>query len=140
MNSLIGTAAVVMALSVVPAAAQTAATDFGKREYLNNCAVCHGTMGKGDGPAGMYTTPPAADLTTISKRSKGVFPFVRVYQVIDGTQATKGHGTREMPIWGKEYSKEGWKDWPILGTSKDIESYVQGRIVALIGYIHSLQN
>jgi mono/diheme cytochrome c family protein len=121
------------------AAAQTAATDIGKLEFNNNCAVCHGTTGKGDGPAGMYTTPPAADLTTISKRNNGLFPFARLYETIDGTRMAKGHGTREMPIWGNEYNAKAARMLGVFGTLRDQESFTRGRIVALIGYIYSLQ-
>ena len=139
MKTLIATAAVVTALISAPAAAQTQASDIGRVEFEANCAVCHGMSGKGDGPAAPYVTPSPANLITISKHNKGVFPFVRVYEVIDGTREIKGHGTRAMPIWGKEFSKEGWRYMHGFGTAQAAESYVQGLIVALIGYIHGLQ-
>ena len=41
------------------------------------------------------------DPTTLSRQNGGVFPFDRVYSVIDGRQAVKGHGSRDMPVWGK---------------------------------------
>lgn len=76
--------------------------DIGKREYDNNCIACHGADGKG----GIYvdflkTTPP--DLTQLTKANGGVFPLERVYGAIDGRQQVKSHGTREMPIWGRDY-------------------------------------
>jgi hypothetical protein len=49
-------------------------------------------------------TQKVADLTTNSKRNKGVCPFAHVYEVIDGRQDVKGHGSREMPVWCKWYS------------------------------------
>lgn len=129
----------VAALMSVPAMAQTAAPDVGKTEYLHNCAVCHGETGKGNGPMAGYGYQQVADLTTISKRNKGVFPFGRLYDVIDGRQMVKGHGSREMPIWGRQYNAKGWAKMYGLGSPEAAESYVQGRIVALIGYIYSLQ-
>jgi len=90
---------VVGALIVIPEIANAQAVDIGKSEYTNNCAVCHGVNGKGNGPMAVVLTTPPTDLTTISKRNGGVFPFARVYQVIDGsinsTQMIKAHGTRE---------------------------------------------
>jgi mono/diheme cytochrome c family protein len=139
MKSLIATAVFVAALMGGSAAAQTAAVDIGKHEYLDNCAVCHGVTGKGDGPMVKFGYQKAPNLTTLSKRNKGVFPFAHVYRVIDGRQEVKGHGTREMPIWGKEYSKEAWTQMHLFGAAFAAQSIVEGRIVALIGYIHSLQ-
>jgi mono/diheme cytochrome c family protein len=125
------------------AADKKLAIDPGKREYLNSCAVCHGTKGKleaGEGAAIDFLKTTPADLTTLSKRNGGVFPFERVYAVIDGRQAVKGHGSRDMPIWGDRYSHETVKaaeyyvDMPY-----DMEMYVRGRILALIDYLHRLQ-
>ena len=81
---------------------------------------------------------PVADLTTISQRNNGVFPFARIYGIIDGTEELKWHGTREMPIWGTQYTAKAFRTI-FENTPKDVESYVQGRIIALVGYIYSLQ-
>lgn len=35
----------------------------GKQIYAEKCAACHGAEGKGDGPVGTTTSPPASDLT-----------------------------------------------------------------------------
>lgn len=118
-------------------------SDPGKREYLNSCAVCHGAKGMleaGEGAAIDFLKTTPTDLTTLAKRNGGVFPFERVYAVIDGRQGVKGHGSRDMPIWGDRYSQETVKaaeyyvDMPY-----DMEMYVRGRILALIDYLHRLQ-
>lgn len=115
------------------------AQDIGKDEYLTSCAVCHGTSGKGGGPLEGWLKKPAADLTKIQKNNAGVFPFDRMYQIIDGRQAVAAHGTRDMPVWGAEYKYEaGWRMGVFL-TQKDVDSFIRGRIIALIGYIYSLQ-
>jgi hypothetical protein len=47
-----------------------------------------------------------AGLTRISARNGGSFPLTRVRRVISGEQALgAGHGTREMPIWGRIFSQ-----------------------------------
>jgi mono/diheme cytochrome c family protein len=139
MKSLIATAFFITVLTAVPAMAQTQASDIGKLEYTENCAVCHGTTGEGNGLiSGLMAFGPVADLTTISKRNNGVFPFARIYGIIDGTEEIKWHGTRQMPIWGTQYTAKGFRS-TFEATPSDIESYVQGRIVALVGYIYSLQ-
>ena len=113
--------------------------DFGKREFENHCSVCHGWEGKADGPYAyaqlLKTKIP--DLTTLSKKNNGVFPFQHVYQVIDGTEDLKAHGTREMPIWGTAYKadiEEAYFDVPFYS-----EAYVRAHILALIDYINRLQ-
>ena len=111
--------------------------DFGKREFENHCSVCHGWVGKGDGPYAyaqlLKTKIP--DLTMLSKKNNGVFPFQRVYQVIDGTEDLKAHGTREMPIWGRVYQEEESHYEIVLNP----EAYVRAHILALIDYINRLQ-
>jgi mono/diheme cytochrome c family protein len=114
-------------------------TDIGKNEYVLNCAVCHGDKGKGDGPLVALLKKPAADLTKIQKNNSGVFPFDRVYEIIDGREAVAAHGPREMPIWGDKYNNEAAGRMGIWVTTKDLESFVRGRILALVGYIYTLQ-
>ena len=114
--------------------------DLGKREYMERCAVCHGASGKGDGGAidVLKTTP--TDLTQLAKKNGGVFPFDRVYSVIDGRQPVKGHGTADMPIWGKAYSQETTKaDEHYADMPYNMEMYVRSRILALIDYLNRLQ-
>ena len=116
-----------------------AADDIGKREYDNNCAVCHGISGKGDGPYAGIIDTKTPDLTMLQKNNNGMFPFDRVYQVIDGRVEVKAHGTRDMPIWGNEYNAkaaEYYSDYPGFYSA---EGFIRGRIIALIGHIHSLQ-
>lgn len=115
--------------------------DIGKREFMNRCAVCHGQGGKGDGGAIDILKAAPADLTTLAKRNGGVFPVDRVYAVIDGREMVKGHGTRDMPIWGKEYLLETAKaDEHFAGMPYDMEMYVRSRILALIDYLNRIQS
>jgi len=113
--------------------------DIGKREYTENCATCHGASGKGDGPLAGIINQHISDLTVLSKENNGAFPFARVYEVIDGTREAKGHGTRDMPIWGSVYNERAPQWLGFDYTRDDAQAFVRGRILALIGYIQTLQ-
>jgi mono/diheme cytochrome c family protein len=123
-----------LALASAVVMAQRSA-DIGKREFDNNCAVCHGTSGKGGGPYVdlLKRTPP--DLTLMAKNNGGVFPIKRAFEVIEG--AGPGHGTSEMPIWGQRYkiaAAEYYIDVPY-----NEEAFVRTRILALVEYLSRLQ-
>lgn len=139
-NRKVTAAAVLWAVFACGQAIGADGKDAGKREYLNRCAVCHGPSGKGDGGALDILKVAPADLTMLSKKNGGIFPFDRVYAVIDGRQMMKGHGTRDMPIWGRELSMEGAKaDEYFAGMPYDMEMYVRSRILALIDYLNRIQ-
>ena len=115
--------------------AQTAAQEVagaGKPAFELYCATCHGRDAKGGGPASNLLTVKPADLTMISKKNDGKFPFWRVYGTIDGREDVKGHGTREMPIWGAEFRAQA-------GSSPVAQSQVRGRILELVYYLESIQ-
>jgi mono/diheme cytochrome c family protein len=131
-------AALGAALAVLPllASAQQKQIDVGKREYDANCAVCHGPAGRGDGPyAGLPFGVP--DITQLARRNGGVFPFQRVYETIDGTLLVKAHGTRDMPIWGRDYQARA--DEYYVDVPYSPEFYVRTRILALAEYVYRLQ-
>lgn len=115
----------------------TERVDFGREEYRENCLICHGEAGDGNGPYAHMLTKTASDLTKLARENKGVFPFARVYEIIDGREIVQGHGTRDMPIWGSAYrvlSGEAMFEVPY-----NPELFVRGRILALIEYISQLQ-
>ena len=112
----------------------------GQREYVNSCASCHGVSGKGDGAIAGFLTQTVPDLTTLSRDNGGVFPVSRLYEVIDGRAEVAIHGMRDMPVWGYEYNAQALGGW--LGeyaTGGDVAAFVNGRILALIEYISTLQ-
>jgi mono/diheme cytochrome c family protein len=82
----------------------------GELEYQRNCAVCHGTEGRGDGIMRRYLTLPPANLRQLAKNNGGKFPFWEVYRKIDGQTEVRTHGTREMPIWGDRFRAEAGSD------------------------------
>jgi mono/diheme cytochrome c family protein len=112
--------------------------DIGKVEYGQSCATCHGLDGKGKGSFSQALELSVPDITTLAKRNGGVFPVTRVYDVIDGREAVKAHGTRDMPIWGKHYSVSAEPRYDDYAYNP--EAAVRGRILALIDYLYRLQS
>ena len=108
---------------------------IGSAEYLNSCASCHGEGAKGDGNLGKYLNITPTDLTMLSKNNDGTYPFLRVFQTIDGRADTSGHGDRLMPVWGDRYSMDiGDKYGPFGG-----EAAVRARVLELVYYIQNMQ-
>lgn len=97
--------------------------------FQAHCATCHGSDARGKGPAApaLKTAPP--DLTRISERNGGKFPFTRVEKIISGENGSPAsHGSREMPIWGPVFGQIAW--------DQDLGSV---RIYRLAKYLESLQ-
>lgn len=111
--------------------------DVGKREYGQSCATCHGLDGKGRGSFAEALQLTVPDITVLSKRNGGVFPFSRVYDAIDGRNDIKAHGTREMPIWGRHFAVGAAPRYDDYGHNP--EAAARGRILAVIEYIYRLQ-
>lgn len=106
----------------------------GKTRYQQYCANCHGPAGKGDGEmAALFIFKPA-DLTQLKKKNNGEFPFWRVYRAIDGREIIRGHGTREMPLWGFVFQAEESANDPYFS-----EDAVRGRIWQLVYFLESIQ-
>lgn len=112
-------------------------TDLGRAEYRANCLNCHGETGDGNGPYAHLLNKTASDLTKLTRENGGVFPFARVYEVIDGREIFLAHGARDMPIWGNTYRIRSGE--AMFETHYNPELFVRSRILALIEYISRLQ-
>ena len=111
----------------------------GKREFARNCAMCHGAGGRGDGVMAtldLLTNPPP-NLTRISKRHNGAFPFSKIYRIIDGRTPVEGYNTPDMPIWGEAFLREA-SATPSAQTP-EAEERVKNRILALVYYLQTIQ-
>jgi mono/diheme cytochrome c family protein len=111
------------------AAIQFTSPASGQEMYTAYCAVCHGTDGKGAGPAASALKVPPADLTQLSKSNRGKFPAMKVMPAISGESGVPAHGSREMPVWGSLF-------WNM---SHGHGGEVQQREANLTKYIESLQ-
>ncbi len=108
---------------------------YGQAEYLNSCVACHGPDGKGDGPLADELMKRPADLTRLSEKNEGRFPYSRVFAVIDGRYVVPAHGERDMPVWGRQFLED---DIKVYGPSGG-EIVTTERIHELAGYVESLQ-
>lgn len=72
--------------------------DEGRALFAENCAMCHGASGRGDGELAAGLDPAPSDLTTIAARNGGAFPRAHVLSVIDGY--TRMDPAEDMPEFG----------------------------------------
>lgn len=81
----------------------------GKALYLQHCSSCHGQEGHGNGPVSRYLAVQVPDLTLIKKKNNGIYPSDAVMAAIDGRHDIRGHGDRQMPVWGEIFTIEDQK-------------------------------
>lgn len=103
-------------------------SNSGKQVYLQYCSSCHGKDGKGDGTVSRDLKVRVPDLTGLAKKNQGVYPLDDVMATIDGRRLVRGHGDRNMPVWGESFHSESeGKKYPELTTllkAKIIAEYV----------------
>lgn len=99
----------------------------GRLLYGIYCSNCHGAEGRGDGPMVSELRERPSDLTRL--RRGGEFKRDEIAAAIDGREAVKSHGRREMPVWGPTFQLAGARD----------EAEVEGRIESLALYLESIQ-
>ena len=118
---LIWGAAVFGAIGIMTACAQIGVS--GQAIYNENCAMCHGPGGKGDGDfAGKLLKLPQ-DLTVLTVENGGTYPRLRVTEAIAG-KGRGDHFSGAMP----EFSE-------MMGTG----AMADARLEAVVDYLESLQ-
>ena len=101
----------------------------GKEMYGQYCAPCHGTDGKGGGPAASSMKAMPTDLTELARKHDGKFPANSVASVLKFGNGPASHGSADIPVWGPLFQS----------LDKYHDSVVQQRISNLVGYIETLQ-
>jgi mono/diheme cytochrome c family protein len=101
----------------------------GREMFASYCASCHGTDGKGDGPAAKALKTAPANLTVLSQQNGGKYPAMKVASTLRGETDLPAHGSKDMPVWGPLFRS----------VSGGHESEIQQRITNLTKYIESLQ-
>jgi mono/diheme cytochrome c family protein len=114
---------------VKDAAIQQTNPASGKEMYTEYCAPCHGTDGKGTGPAAGAMKAPPTDLTMLAKKQGGKFPANHVSSVLKLGSGAGAHGSADMPVWGPLFKS----------LDRYHETTVQQRISNLVGYVETLQ-
>ena len=107
----------------------------GRILYLTYCQGCHGTLGRGDGPAAASLHTPPADLTRLWQQYGTPLDRERLAEYIDGRQLLGPHGGREMPVWGREF----FQDAPPLEPGL-VEAEKRHLIEVLAAYLDTLQS
>lgn len=102
----------------------------GQEMYTSYCAVCHGSDGKGNGPAASALKEAPANLTKLTEKAGGKYPALHISSVIRGEADLPAHGNKEMPVWGPLFRR----------ISQGNEGEVQQRIANLNQFIESIQN
>lgn len=161
LNSILGILFVGCAIVAIPGAARAQDSEKGRAEYLANCAGCHGADGRGHGRLGADLPIKPPDLTKLAKNNHGVFAAGAVYQLIDGRQAKRPHGSADMPIWGcrhtappvvavkktkrKSAHRPEWKKLPepaidsLLDLPCGSEAAITERLLSIVEYLSLIQ-
>lgn len=121
------------AILFVTCSASAAEEHAGKAEYMVACAVCHGESAKGNGPFASMMNVEVPGLTGLAAANEGEFPFLDVFQIVDGRTGVSAHGG-PMPIWGDRFTSAAAIQGPYSS-----EIIARGRIAVLVDYLQGIQ-
>lgn len=135
-------ALLILVASAVPSQAQSGSENrgfdvfSGRVTFQRYCSSCHGPEAHGDGNIAQYLKIPPTNLTEMARNNGGEFPAEKVREFVDGREDVRGHGTREMPVWGEVFQSSLTEKQP---TAEDGEERA-GRIInQLVLYLESIQ-
>ena len=116
-------------------ATQTVKVFKGKVTYRIYCSNCHGDEGHGDGNLAELLSVKPADLTAIARKNGGTFPTELITQLVDGRETVKGHGLKEMPVWGDAFQKSLQPSW----TEESDDERARRKIQEVVAFVESIQ-
>lgn len=128
-TSVLVTAILASLLGATVASADSA----GQNEFMVACAGCHGESAKGDGPLAGLLNIGTPDLTGLSARNDGSFPFEYTLFMIDRRNVLPFHGS-DMPIWGDRFLASATSQ-----RGEAAEMVARGRVLSLVYYLESIQ-
>ena len=106
-------------------AAKAVPASDGAQMFMSYCSACHGTTGRGDGPAAPALKAKPTDLTQLKKIHGGTYATKEFNDKVTGAAVSASHGSADMPIWG-----------PIF---RDIGGSSELRLFNLKQYIDAIQ-
>jgi mono/diheme cytochrome c family protein len=101
----------------------------GREMYTSYCAACHGSEGKGNGPAAKSLAVAPTNLSSLARMNGGKFPSQHVVSVLKFGSSVPAHGSAGMPIWGPLFNS-------LPGSTTSTE---QQRISNLTRYLETMQ-
>ena len=122
----VGLVALLWAPSPAASAQQEDVIESGQQQFNQKCAVCHGLEGKGDGELGPHLKEQPADLSRLSKRNGGTFPFWEIYGKIDGRDNVAAPTNPAIcPSWGTDERYEETSGRLAMGHILEIVFFLQ---------------
>lgn len=107
---------------------------LGAETIAGACASCHGPQATGDGPMAELLAIDTPDLTAISARNGGVFPWLRIVHIVDGRTGLRGHGGM-MPVFGAVFTG----DTAVQDARDGTPVITSARILAVVDYLAAIQ-
>lgn len=107
-------------------------SEVGEKHFNQYCSACHGLNAAGAGPATPALSKEPPDLRHIAKRRGGAFPAGEIAAYIDGRTVVSAHGSRDMPIWGEQFSAKA-------GGGNLGDEFARGKVDVLVDYLKSIQ-
>lgn len=96
----------------------------GRMSFRVYCGACHGREARGDGPLAKDLRVEPANLTELSKRNDGEFPFDMVVDTIEHGRNVRAHGSHEMPAWGDAFEMTEKTEEAAKAKMQDLAHYL----------------